>query len=202
MIAWNSDATYRRNCIDFFYLRNGDVELNAGVHLVVPAQVQANTYNSDGDNIVLLLRNGDAFIRFRKTQDDITISKDVKGVNLTVSGKVNTNTIDSNGVAIIVLKRNGVDVFRLNGTELLTEPNVHFISQGQVKSNLYNSNGNNNVGFYRFGTEYIKLNATPATVSLPCVEIATGVGLTSNIIWTDDHRCKNDNVDTKFWGGN
>ena len=33
----NADATFRRNFIDFFYLRNGNVELNAGIDLVAPS---------------------------------------------------------------------------------------------------------------------------------------------------------------------
>ena len=74
----NADATFRRNFIDFFYLRNGNVELNGGVDLVVPAQVQANTINSDGDNSTLYLRNGDEYMRFRKTEDDILITKKIK----------------------------------------------------------------------------------------------------------------------------
>ena len=79
-----SDVTLKRNTFDTCYLKNSSLELNAGINLVAPAQVQANTINSFDDSSTLYLRNGVEFMRFRKTEDDILVSKNIVANDLTI----------------------------------------------------------------------------------------------------------------------
>ena len=71
-----SDLTLKRNTFDICYFKKNSLELNSGINLVAPAQVQSNTYNSFDDSSVLYLRDGEEFMKFRKTEDDILFSKE------------------------------------------------------------------------------------------------------------------------------
>ena len=290
-----SDITFRRNIFDIFYLRNSNLELNAGIDLVAPAQVQSNTYNSYDDSGVLLLRNGDEFMRFRKAEDDILVSKDVvidsskkltlnnidvptatnllfkvsgvtkltlsntdlkipvgtnllsdiiygnsfgarqlgtdtslygsnavgdtnveyfrlnktnetvnyiKDIVINNANQSNANIINTNGNSNLFFQRNDVDMFKFTTTDLITEPNIHLVSQGQVKCDIINSYGDDNLSIRRYGTEYLLLNSNPAPVVIPCVGVASGIGFTCEKFFCDEFRSKNDNVNIAFYGGN
>lgn len=46
------------------------------------------------------------------------------------------------------------------------------------------------------------LNSNPAPIVIPCVEVASGIGFTTNKSFCDEYRSKNDNVNIAFYGGN
>ena len=197
-----SDITFKRNTFDICYLKNCSLELNAGINLVAPAQIQANIYNSFDDSSVLLLGNGEEFMRFRKTEDDILVSKDIQGVNLTVSGEVKSNALNSDGINDIVFKRNNTNKLTLTGTEFKTETGVNIVGKGEVKCNTFNSDGNSDVSFKRNGIEYMLLNNDPNNFAFSAVEFGTGICLITEKVFTDQLRNKNNANDFLFYGGN
>ena len=163
-----SDITFRRNTFDIFYLRNSNLELNAGIDLVAPAQVQSNTYNSYDDSGVLLLRNGDEFMRFRKAEDDILVSKDVV---IDSSKKLTLNNIDVPTATNLLFKVSGVTKLTLSNTDLTIPVGTNLLSdiiygnsfgarQLGTDTSFYGSNavGDTNV-------EYFRLNKTNETVN-------------------------------------
>ena len=176
--------------------------MNAGINLVAPAQVQANTYNSFDDSSALFLRSGAEFMRFRKTEDDVLFSKDIDAPNIKSSSEVKTNVLNSNGLNDIVFKRNDVNKVSLTANDLITEANVNVVSQGQFKRDIYNSYGDDNVSFRRYGTEYLVLNSNPAPIVIPCVQVPDGIGFTCEKFFTNEIRCRNDNTNFAFYGGN
>ena len=109
-----NDLTLKRTTFDICYLNNNSLELNAGINLVAPAQVQANTYNSFDDSSILFSRSSEEFIRFRETEGDILVSKEIEGTDLKLSGSITTNAINSDGNNDIVFKRYGLDIMTLN----------------------------------------------------------------------------------------
>ena len=58
-----ADATFRRNSIDFFYLRNNTVDLNAGITLQT-SSAKIDTIDTVGDNDLAFKRNNDSFMSF------------------------------------------------------------------------------------------------------------------------------------------
>ena len=58
----NADVAFRWNNIDFFYLRNGQVETNTGVSLY-SADAKLNNINTTGDTNMILSRNAVEYFR-------------------------------------------------------------------------------------------------------------------------------------------
>ena len=197
-----NDLTLKRNTFDICYLRNSSLELNAGINLVAPAQVQANTYNSFDDSSTLFLRNDVEFMRFRKTEDDILVSKDIQGVNLTVSGEVKTNVLNSDGLDDIVLKRNNANIASLTATDFKTETGIDIISNGEVKCNKFESVGNANVEFYRNGNKSFSLQQSVSGFAYPAIVQPTDFVFITDKIFCDELRNRYNNKDFLFWGGN
>ena len=82
----NADVAFRRNNIDFFYLRNGQVETNTGVSLY-STDAKLNNINTAGDTNMIFSRNGVEYFRL--------------GSGYTGGGGAPTNIIDvSNTVGV------------------------------------------------------------------------------------------------------
>ena len=125
-------------------------------------------------------------MRFRKTEDDILISRDVVAPTVELSIEVKTNVLNSNGFNDIIFKRNNINLASLTATEFKTVSDVHLVSQGQVKTNIYNSYDETDPSFRRYNDEYIAFKSNPLTITHPLVEIPAGKGLMSPQIYTNE----------------
>ena len=59
----NADVVFKRNFVDFFYLRNNTVDLNAGITLQT-SSAKIDTIDTVGDNDLAFKRNNDSFMSF------------------------------------------------------------------------------------------------------------------------------------------
>ena len=70
----NSDAAYKRNGVDFFYLRNNQVELNSGISLSTDG-INCNEISSKPSSDLIFQRAGTPYMSFNQATDDITFYK-------------------------------------------------------------------------------------------------------------------------------
>ena len=70
----NADATFKRNSIDFFYLRNNTVDLNAGKTLQTSSDT-IDTIDTVDDNDLAFKRNNDSFTSFSQATGKIILQK-------------------------------------------------------------------------------------------------------------------------------
>ena len=217
-----SDITFKKHTFDICYLKNSSLELNTGINLVAPAQIQANTYNSFDDSSALFFRNGDEYMRFRKTEGDILITKKVKADNdITIENGRNLIVRD---VAIptgqsLNIRTDGVSKLGLSTTSLtlpvglnlygdIIYGNTFRARQEGVDTISYGGNtaGNSNI-------EYFRLNKTTESIDfIKDININTGSNLTGDIIrgtsihsndcFANRFRVRHTNEDTNFDGAN
>ena len=129
----NVDATFKRNSIDFFYLRNNTVDLNAGITLQT-SSAKIDTIDTVGDNDLAFKRNNDSFMSFSQATGKIFLQKDteVQGDATFIANKtVKVDNIDTVGDNDFVFKRSANNVMKLN-----TSNQLEFMG-GNSKSVIY-----------------------------------------------------------------
>ena len=112
----NADVKFRRNTTDFFYLRNGQVELNSGITLQ-SSSAKLDTINTAGDNDMVFKRNGVDFMAFSQATGKIFLQQDTEiqgDVNFIAGKTVQVDNINTVGNNDLVLQRNGVEYMKLD----------------------------------------------------------------------------------------
>ena len=158
----NVDATFKRNSIDSFYLRNNTVDLNAGIAIA-----------SDGASINEISL---------KPLTDLTLQR----AGTAVMKLNSSNQLEFLGGAgkCLIYEEQYIDVLNILGIRNTEASNKRIISLGvgatldvlqiidsgissaveitatQLLSNNYNSNGVNDVSFKRNGVEFMKIKST------------------------------------------
>ena len=130
----NVDATFKRNSIDFFYLRNNTVDLNAGITLQT-SSAKIDTIDTVGDNDLAFKRNNDSFMSFSQATGKIFLQKDVEvqgDVTFIADKTLKIDNIDTVGDTDLVIKRNNVEYFKLNGAQ-----NIIDVATGRALSSQY-----------------------------------------------------------------
>ena len=130
----NVDATFKRNSVDFFYLRNNTVDLNAGITLQT-SSAKIDTIDTVGDNDLAFKRNNDSFMSFSQATGKIFLQKDteIQGDATFVANKtVKVDNIDTVGNNDLIFKCNNVEYFKLNETQ-----NIIDVATGRALSSQY-----------------------------------------------------------------
>ena len=113
----NVDATFKRNSIDFFYLRNNTVDSNAGITLQT-SSAKIDTIDTVGDNDLAFKRNNDSFMSFSQATGKIFLQKDVEvqgDVTFIANKTIKIDNLDTVGDNDMVIKRNNIEFLRLDG---------------------------------------------------------------------------------------
>ena len=130
----NADVTFKRNFVDFFYLRNNTVDLSAGITLQT-SSAKIDTIDTVGDNDLAFKRNNDSFMSFSQATGKIFLQKDVEvqgDVTFIANKTIKIDNLDTVGDTDLVIKRNNVEYFKLNGAQ-----NIIDVATGRALSSQY-----------------------------------------------------------------
>ena len=128
----NVDATFKRNSIDFFYLRNNTVDLNAGITLQT-SSAKIDTIDTVGDNDLAFKRNNDSFMSFSQATGNIFLQKDVEvqgDVTFIANKTIKIDNLDTVGDNDMVIKRNNIEFLRLDGPRTVVNGPENYIIIG------------------------------------------------------------------------
>ena len=144
------------------------------------AGVKGNIYNSNGDNDVLLQRDGATALTLKENNQ------------VQFSGYVLVNNISTPTNTDLALRRSDTELIRLNSSNQIQ-------LSGNLLVNTINSNGDNDVVIQRNGTPYLKLNGTTNRVETG----STSIGLDAFTVYLQHLKPKDyTSGDTVFYGNN
>ena len=129
----NADVTFKRNFVDFFYLRNNTVDLSAGITLQT-SSAKIDTIDTVGDNDLAFKRNNDSFMSFSQATGKIFLQKDVEvqgDVTFITNKTIKIDNLDTVGDNDFVFKRSANNVMKLS-----TSNQLEFMG-GNSKSVIY-----------------------------------------------------------------
>ena len=186
----NADVSFRRNTVDFMYLRNGNVEVNTGISLVAesgkfdvidsatPTDVVfkrggVNFFTLDGANSIINVSTGRA-LSSQYIYGDYFIHRNV-GADMVFQG---SNTTDDGSVEYMRYRKADEDVNFSKDIYVNQDKRAYFHKETGKNSYLFNENtaGVNNFklinedpnGDIRFyANNSIRLFVTPSQVSVP-----------------------------------
>ena len=160
----NSDATFRRNSVDFFYLRNNTMDLNAGIAIASDG-ASINEISSKPATDLTFQRAGTAVMKLNSSNqleflggagkcliyEEQYVDVSTFNVLRIRNAEASNNRIISFGVGATL------DVLQITDTGISSAVEI---TATQLLSNNYNSNGVNDVSFQRNGVELMKIKST------------------------------------------
>ena len=186
------DLVIKRNGVDYITLTDGQIQFNQPTNLaitpdlsncvkltgeasqtiagnvVVSGTLNTNTLNSNGNNDIVLQRNGVEYMKLEGTLQAVEMTKGVK-----------SNTYDSIGNADVNFRRNTTDFFYLRNNTLDLNTGIS-LSSDVASINEISSKTATNLVIQRAGVNYITLTDGQIQFNQP-TNLATG-GDTSNCV--------------------
>ena len=186
------DLVIKRNGVDYITLTDGQIQFNQPTNLaitpdlsncvkltgeasqtiagnvVVSGTLNTNTLNSNGNNDIVLQRNGVEYMKLEGTLQAVEMTKGVK-----------SNTYDSIGNADVNFRRNTTDLFYLRNNTLDLNTGIS-LSSDVASINEISSKTATNLVIQRAGVNYITLTDGQIQFNQP-TNLATG-GDTSNCV--------------------
>ena len=129
----NTDVVFKRNFVDFFFLRNNSVELSSGISLST-SSAKIDTIDTVGDNDLAFKRNNDSYMSFSQAVGKIFLQKDTEiqgDVNFIANKTIQIDNLNTVGDNDFVFKRSANNVMKLN-----TSNQLEFMG-GNSKSVIY-----------------------------------------------------------------
>ena len=160
----NVDATFKRNSIDFFYLRNNTVDLNAGIAIASDG-ASINEISSKPSTDLTFQRAGTAVVKLNSSNqfeflggagkcliyEEQYVDFSTFNVFRIRNTEASNNRMVSFGVGATL------DVLQITDTGISSAVEI---TATQLLSNNYNSNGVNDISFKRNGVELMKIKST------------------------------------------
>ena len=128
----NADVVFKRNFVDFFFLRNNSVELSSGISLST-SSAKIDTIDTVGDNDLAFKRNNDSYMSFSQAVGKIFLQKDVEvqgDVTFIANKTVKIDNLDTVGDNDMVIKRNNIEFLRLDGPRTVVNGPENYIIIG------------------------------------------------------------------------
>ena len=128
----NADVVFKRNFVDFFFLRNNSVELSSGISLST-SSAKIDTIDTVGDNDLAFKRNNDSYMSFSQVAGKIFLQKDTEiqgDVNFIANKTVKIDNLDTVGDNDMVIKRNNIEFLRLDGPRTVVNGPENYIIIG------------------------------------------------------------------------
>ena len=128
----NADVVFKRNFVDFFFLRNNSVELSSGISLST-SSAKIDTIDTVGDNDLAFKRNNDSFMSFSQATGKIFLQKDVEvqgDVTFIANKTIKIDNLDTVGDNDMVVKRNNIEFLRLDGPRTVVNGPENYIIIG------------------------------------------------------------------------
>ena len=128
----NTDVVFKRNFVDFFFLRNNSVELSSGISLST-SSAKIDTIDTVGDNDLAFKRNNDSFMSFSQATGKIFLQKDTEiqgDVNFIANKTIKIDNLDTVGDNDMVIKRNNIEFLRLDGPRTVVNGPENYIIIG------------------------------------------------------------------------
>ena len=126
--------------IDFFYLRNNTVDLNAGITLQT-SSAKIDTIDTVGDNDLAFKRNNDSFMSFSQATGKIFLQKDteIQGDATFVANKtVKVDNIDTVGNNDMIFKCNNTEYLKYDSSiDTIVVENTIAFSSANIYGNTY-----------------------------------------------------------------
>ena len=160
----NADATFKRNSVDFFYLRNNAVDLNAGIAIASDG-ASINEISSKPSTDLTFQRAGTAVMKLNSSNQleflggagKCLIYEEQYVDVLTFNVLRIRNTEASNNRIISFGVGATLDVLQITDSGISSAVEI---TATQLLPNNYNSNGINDVSFKRNGVELMKIKST------------------------------------------
>ena len=128
----NADVVFKRNFVDFFFLRNNSVELSSGISLST-SSAKIDTIDTVGDNDLAFKRNNDSYMSFSQAVGKIFLQKDVEvqgDVTFIANKTVKIDNLDTVGDNDMAIKRNNIEFLRLDGPRTVVNGPENYIIIG------------------------------------------------------------------------
>ena len=207
----NADVTFRRNFINFFHLRNNEVELASAIALNAD-NAKLNTINTTGDNDMVFQRNGVEYFKLDGANNIVNVGTSIAlSSNYLYCNYLRTRTLATNDMIFegantagngytefMRLRKDEEDVMLSKDEYIIQDKRLYFHKGSSVNSyitstniaganhtNFYNEDPNGDLRFYANGG--IRMYITPSKVSVPPSYILEG-----NLVDTSDKSKKYD----------
>ena len=128
----NADVVFKRNFVDFFFLRNNSVELSSGISLST-SSAKIDTIDTVGDNDLVFKRFNDNYMSFSQVAGKIFLQKDTEiqgDVNFIANKTIQIDNLDTVGDHDMVIKRNNIEFLRLDGPRTVVNGPENYIIIG------------------------------------------------------------------------
>ena len=129
----NADVVFKRNFVDFFFLRNNSVELSSGISLST-SSAKIDTIDTVGDNDLVFKRFNDNYMSFSQVAGKIFLQKDTEiqgDVNFIANKTIQIDNLNTVGDNDFVFRRSANNIMKLN-----TSNQLEFMG-GNSKSLIY-----------------------------------------------------------------
>ena len=201
----NADVIFRRIFINFFHLRNNEVELASAIALNAD-NAKLNTINTTGDNDMVFQRNGVEYFKLDGANNIVNVGTSIAlSSNYLYCNYLRTRTLATNDMIFegantagngytefMRLRKDEEDVMLSKDEYIIQDKRLYFHKGSSVNSyitstniaganhtNFYNEDPNGDLRFYANGG--IRMYITPSKVSVPPSYILEG-----NLVDTSD----------------